>query len=99
MMTLGSIWRATDLVAARQDLSVSAGAADRSRPHDFANGAATSWPYTESLSRVLQATNPDMSDFTSLLHSDNERLHCRVCPSSAWRRQGEPASSMMLAIR
>ena len=79
-MTLGSIWRAIDLLTAQQGLSVAQLARqvglDRTtfaKSKRRRNGRSR-WPSTESLSRILQATNSDMSDFTSLLHSDNDHL-------------------------
>ena len=80
MITHGSIWRAIDLLTAQQGLSVAQLARqaglDRTtfaKSKRRRNGRSR-WPSTESLSRILQATNSDMSDFTSLMHSDNDHL-------------------------
>ena len=44
---------------------------------------------TESLSRVLQAMNSDMPDFTSLLHSDNECPAVPRVPVSGLAQAGQ----------
>jgi len=74
-MTHGNIWRAIDLLAARQGLSVAQLArragldrttfAKSKRRRD----GRPRWPSTESLSRVLQATNSDMAEFTTLMRA------------------------------
>jgi len=75
MMTHGDVWRAIDLLAENNGLSVSelarAAGLDRST---FAKSKRRQdgrprWPSTESLSRVLNATNSNMSQFSALLRS------------------------------
>ncbi|MBG03610.1 MAG: DNA-binding protein [Rhodospirillaceae bacterium] len=77
MMTHGDVWRAIDLLAENNGLSVSelarVAGLDRST---FAKSKRRQdgrprWPSTESLSRVLNATNSNMSQFTALLKSCN----------------------------
>lgn len=75
MMTHSDVWRAIDLLAAQNGLSTSELArragldqtafAESKRRRD----GRSRWPSTESLSRILQATDSSISQFSALLHS------------------------------
>jgi phage repressor protein C with HTH and peptisase S24 domain len=75
MMTHSDVWRAIDLLAAQNGLSTSELArragldqtafAESKRRRD----GRPRWPSTESLSRILQATDSSISQFSALLHS------------------------------
>ncbi len=75
MMTHSDVWRAIDLLAAQNGLSISELARQAGLDRTaFAKSkrrrdGRPRWPSTESLSRILQATNSDMSQFSTLLHS------------------------------
>ena len=75
MMTHSDVWRAIDLLAAQNGLSISelarqAGldrtACAKSKRRRYGRPR---WPSTENLSRIPQATDPNMSQFSALLHS------------------------------
>ena len=75
MVTHGDLWRSIDLLVENNRLSVSGLARvlglDRSAfaKNKRRQGDRSRWPPTESLSRILNATNSNMSRFTALLPS------------------------------
>jgi len=75
MMTHSDVWRAIEFLAVPNGLRISelARQAGLDRPI-FAKskrcwGSRPRWPSTESLSRILQATHSDMSQFSTFLRS------------------------------
>lgn len=74
MMTHSDVWRAIDLLAAQNGLSISELARQAGLDRTtFAKSkrrrdGRPRWPSTESLSRILQATDSNMSQFSALLH-------------------------------
>jgi phage repressor protein C with HTH and peptisase S24 domain len=85
MLSHGDIWQAIDRLAARSGLTAS-GLARRSGldPTTFNRSKRTTrdgkprWPSTESISKVLQATNASFTDFVGLIDREIDRAMRRI---------------------
>src|SRR3982751_60554 len=87
MLTHPQIWRAIDALAARHNMSPS-GLAKLAGldPTTFNKskrgnaGGQLRWPSTESIAKVLAATNTALDDFVSLVNERNGRRPARPVP-------------------
>ena len=87
MLTHPQIWRAIDALAARHNMSPS-GLAKLAGldPTTFNKskrgnaGGKLRWPSTESIAKVLAATNTALDDFVSLVNERNSRRPARPVP-------------------
>ena len=83
-MTHSNVWRAIDTLASRNGLSLpelarSAGLDRRTfAPCRRSRDGRPRWPTTESIARVLQATDCSMSQFSTLLREEGGQMPLRV---------------------
>ena len=107
MLSHSRIWKAIDLLAARNGLSAS-GLARRAGldPTTFNKSKRAStdgrlrWPSTESISKILEATTTDLDTFITLVMSDRSPVPSRAIPvinlleaSAAFDEEGKPAGN------
>ncbi len=94
MMTHNDVWRAIDLLAAQNGLSVAELARQAGLDRTtFAKSKRRQdgrprWPSTESLSRVLNATNSSMSQFSTLLRDSTDRFAMLRIPIIGFAQAG-----------
>jgi len=107
MLSHPRIWKAIDLLAARNGLSAS-GLARRAGldPTTFNKSKRAStdgrlrWPSTESISKILEATTTDLDTFIALLMVDRPPVPSRAIPvinladaASAFDEDGKPVGN------
>jgi phage repressor protein C with HTH and peptisase S24 domain len=105
MLSHARIWKAIDLLAARNGLSAS-GLARRAGldPTTFNKSKRAStdgrlrWPSTESISKILEATTTDLDTFIALVLSDRPLVASRAIPlidlanaDDAFDAEGKPS--------
>jgi phage repressor protein C with HTH and peptisase S24 domain len=99
MLSHARIWKAIDLLAARNGLSAS-GLARRAGldPTTFNKSKRAStdgrlrWPSTESISKILEATTTDLDTFISLVLADRPIIASRAIPLVDLAEAGEAFS-------
>ncbi len=107
MLSHPRIWKAIDLLAARNGLSAS-GLARRAGldPTTFNKSKRAStdgrlrWPSTESISKILEATTTDLDTFITLVMSDRSPVPSRAIPvinlleaDASFDEEGKPIGS------